>query len=507
MLRRALLALASGCLLAVALTTGAARADGGSMDAAKRAMEEGQTLYAEKKYAEAAAAFARAYSLSPYAAFLFNEGVAHERLGDLDRAVATFQRYLSADPGAPDAEGVRARVRKLEAAIAAKKEQKDPPPAPPAAPKDDEMRALVLVESEPAGAPADVWERVDPGAAGFRAEGDNAGWRKVTSGATPLAVTLPPGKYHVVLEKWRTFNRSESDVDVAAGRVHQFKANLSQGKFMAFLRVTSSVKGATIYLDDRDAEPWGTAPRGELIKPGSHKVWVEAPGFEPFEEEFKLDAGQRHEVDAALERVSYGYLLLDGNAPRFEVTIDGRPVGVFEGQKPLRIKEKAGVHRVVARADGKKIFDDQIEVPLGQSREVHVVFVNKYGRGAAWAAAVGSVAFLGGGIYLGRRSNQIHDDMKADRAAGRLTSDDDRASKGKAFALGADGAFAVGGALALLATWEFLRDPLPPSGAQIDEPRDFGDKRRRAAAATRPSVAFAPLVLGGQTGLAVGGRF
>ncbi len=468
-------------------------------------MEEGQSLYAEKKYAEAAAAFARAYSLSPYAAFLFNEGVSHERLGDFEHAVATFQRYLSADPTAPDAESVRARIRKLEAAIAAKKEQREPPPPPPAA-KEDDMRALVLVESDPAGAPTEVWERVDPGAAAFRAELDNAGWRKVMTGATPLAATLQPGKYHVVIDKWRTYNRSESDVEVAAGRVHQFKANLSQGKFMAFLRVTSSVKGAQIYLDDRDEEPWGTAPRGELVKPGEHKVRVEAPGYDPFEESFTIEAGQRREIDATLERVSYGYLLLDGNAPRFEVLVDGRPVGVFEGQKALRIKEKAGRHRVVARADGKKVFEDEIEVPLGQSREVHVVFVNKYGRGAAWTAAVGSVAFLGAGYYLGQKSNKIYDDMKADRAAGRLTGDDARAGKGRAYALGADGAFALGGVLAVLATWEFLRDPLPPSGAQVDEPRDFGDKRRKAER-TRPSVAFAPLVLDGQRGLAIGGMF
>lgn len=492
-------------MLALALAAPGARAESGAIDAAKRAMEEGQALYAEKKYAEAAAAFARAYSLSPYAAFLFNEGVSHERLGDLDRAVATFQRYLSADPSAPDAEGVRARIRKLEAAITAKKEQKEPPPPTPA-PKEDEMRSLVLVESEPSGAPAEVWERTDPSAAAFRAELDNKGWRKVTAGATPLAVTLQPGKYHVVLDKWRTYNRSESDVDVASGRVHQFKANLSQGKFMAFLRVTSSVKGAKIYLDDRDADPWGTAPRGELVKPGEHRLWVEAPGFEPFEESFTLEAGQQREVDAVLERVSYGYLLLDGNVPRFEVLVDGRPVGVFEGQKALRIKEKAGRHRVVARADGKKVFDDEIDVPLGQSREVHVVFVNRYGRGAAWAAAIGSVAFLGGGYFLGKKSDQIHDDMKADRVAGRMTIDDERAGKGRAYALGANGAFALGGVLALLATWEFIRDPLPPSGAQLEEPRDFGE-RRRGAARARPSVAFAPLVLDGQRGVAIGGSF
>ena len=498
--------LGSLLLLGTALSLASpARAEGGSIEAAKKSMEEGQSLYAEKKYADAAAAFARAYSLSPYAAFLFNEGVCHEKLGDLDRAVATFQRYLAADPSSPDAESVKARVRKLEAMIAAKKEKRDPPPAAPT-PKEEDMRSLVLLESDPSGAPADVWERVDPQAAAFRPEGDNAGWRKVSSGTTPLAVTVQPGRYHVVFEKWRTYNRSSSNVDVSAGRVHQFKANLSQGKFMAFLRVTSSVKGAKIYLDDHDDEPWGTAPRGELIKPGEHTLRVEAPGFDPFTETFTLEAGQQKEIDATLDRVSYGYLLFDGNAPRFEVLVDGRPVGVFDGGKPVRVKEKAGRHRVVARAEGKKVFDDEIDVPLGQSREVHVVFVNRYGRGAAWAAAIGSAAFIGGGIFLGSKSNKIYDDMKADRTAGRLTADDERATKGRTYALGADGAFALGGVLAILATWEFIRDPLPPSGAQVEEPRDFLD-RKKSSLRARPTVAFTPIVFGNQSGVALSGSF
>ena len=260
------------------------------------------------------------------------------------------------------------------------------------------------------------------------------------------------------------------------------------------------------FLDDpppHENPPWGPVPRGELLAAGEHTIWVEAPGYEPFTKKLDLTAGDQVEVLAELERVSYGYLLVDGNAPKITVTVDGQPRGVFEaGGQPLKLKEKAGKHRVVAEADGKKTFDDEIEVPLGQSREVHVVFVNKYGRGAAWAAAIAGAAFLGGGAFFGVQSNKARDDMQADRRAGRLAPDDTRGDKGKAFAYVADGCFVVGGALAVLATYEFIRDPLPPSGANLDDPRDFEAPapRKKKASLFEPRIrdlGFAPSPAGG----------
>ena len=63
------------------------------LEQSRRAMEEGQGLYGQKKYAEAAQAFQRAYAAQPFAAFLFNEAVCHEKLGDSPYVKRCFIRH------------------------------------------------------------------------------------------------------------------------------------------------------------------------------------------------------------------------------------------------------------------------------------------------------------------------------------------------------------------------------------------------------------------------------
>src|SRR5690606_32089607 len=153
------------------------------------------------------------------------------------------------------------------------------------------MKSLILVETTPPGAPITIYERTDPSAKAFKHGAENAGWKQVATRKSPANLTLDVGRYHVVVEKFRGFNRSETDIDVLSGRVHHFKANLSQGAFMAFLRVSSNVRGAYVFVDDpaQRRPPWGLAPHGELVSPGKHLVTVEAPGFEPFISELKLE--------------------------------------------------------------------------------------------------------------------------------------------------------------------------------------------------------------------------
>ena len=70
----------------------------------------------------------------------------------------------------------------------------------------------------------------------------------------------------MVVEKFRDFNESHADILVTPGRVLLFQANLSQGAFMGFLRISSNVSVALVYLDDdlKQHPPWGTAPHGEI---------------------------------------------------------------------------------------------------------------------------------------------------------------------------------------------------------------------------------------------------
>ena len=98
------------------------------------------------------------------------------------------------------------------------------------------------------------------------------------------------------------------------------------------------MKGGYIWLDDKKKERpfWGTTPHGELVPAGPHEVLVEAPGFEPLLAPVTVNHGEQKEMEVKLERVSYGFLRIDSNAPEVKIRIDEQPKGVWKaGTEPL----------------------------------------------------------------------------------------------------------------------------------------------------------------------------
>lgn len=470
-------------------------------------MESGQAKYVTGDYAGAAAVFEAGFKSHPYSAFLFNAGVCYQKLGDREHALAKFQEYLNVDPNAPDREKVKARIQALEALLpgapgttpAGETPAGEAPPGPGPSIADEPaaMKSLVVIETEPAGAPLKLYAQTTPGVPAFRAGAANPGWTEVHSAVSPTDVTLDVGRYHVVVEKYLDFNVSETDIDVLPGHVHHFKANLSQGAFMAFLRVASNVRGASVYLDDpgKKKPAWGLSPHGELVTSGTHSVLIEAPGYEPRTVSVALNHGEQKEITLDLTRVNFGYLRLHSpRARQIEVTVDGRSKGSWQsGEAPLAIKLPSGPHKLVVKSDGRKTFEGTVEVPRGQVQPVSVRMIPKYPRGAAWAEAIIAGVTLGTGIWLGTESDRIYDELAADRRAGVLTSDDDRTTKGKWFAIGADAGFVLTGALAGLATYNFLKDPLPESSIQLERRTEFDPSLPQASrAGVRPFASLPP---------------
>src|SRR5258708_18337945 len=62
-----------------------------------------------------------------------DRGICHEQLGDNYPAIDDYRVYLTADPDAPDADGISARLRALEDKVAGPPHDAAPPP-PPATP-------------------------------------------------------------------------------------------------------------------------------------------------------------------------------------------------------------------------------------------------------------------------------------------------------------------------------------------------------------------------------------
>jgi tetratricopeptide (TPR) repeat protein len=479
------------------------------LEAIRQLMEKGQGLYLAGNYQGAAELFEGGYKQYPYSAFLFNAGICYQKIGDVDHALGKFRDYLKVDPTAPDTEKVKARITQLEAAkglpatpeiggsggtggvagAAGGGTGGAPAPARPQVDDEAAMRSLVVVETEPSDAPLRFYSRVDENAAAFKLGGQNPGWKEIANARAPANLTLAVGKYHVVVEKFRDFNESHADIDVSPGHVYQFKANLSQGEFMAFLRVSANVKGAYVWLDDRKKERpfWGTTPHGELVSAGQHEVLVEAPGFEPLLAPVMVNHGEQKEMEVAMVRVNYGFLRIDSNAPEVKVRIDEQPKGVWKaGTEPLDVQSPSGQHKLTVVADGRKTYEAVVDVPRGQVLPVHVKMIPKYPRGAAWTQAVIGAAFIGAAAYFGNESNKISNQLEADRKAGRLEESDSRATKGRWYAVGADGGFAVGGVLGVLATYNFIKDPLPESSIRIDKPVEFEDPRKSQPVALLP---------------------
>ncbi|HEY6081183.1 MAG TPA: PEGA domain-containing protein, partial [Polyangiaceae bacterium] len=518
----AVLSLGAG-LYTLAAASGSATAQTGSatqkLEAIRQLMEKGQGLYLAGNYPGAAEVFEGGFKQYPYSAFLFNAGVCYQKLGDVDRALGKFRDYVKVDPNAPDLEKVNQRIAALEVT----KSLATPAPAvggsggsagsegvgggggPAGAPSpqvddDSAMRSLVVVETEPADAPLRFYARIDDSAAAFALGGQNPGWREIVSARAPANLTLAVGKYHVVVEKFRDFNESHSDIDVSPGHVYQFKANLSQGEFMAFLRVSANVKGAYVWIDDNKKERnfWGTTPHGELVQSGKHEVLVEAPGFEPVLGRVMVEHGEQKAMEVSMVRVQYGFLRIDSNAPEVKVRLDEEPKGVWRsGTEPLDVRAPSGQHKLTVVADGRKTFEGMVNVPRGQVLPVHVKMIPKYPRGAAWTQAVLGAAFIGAAAYFGTESNRIYDQLEHDRQEGSLEQNDSRATKGTWYAVGANAGFAVGGVLGVLATYNFVKDPLPPSSIRSDKPVEFDDPRKQQPVAVSAATPRSGLARGG----------
>lgn len=450
-----------------------------SVDSIRRFMEKGQALFVAGQYVKSAEVFEAGFELHPYSAFLFNAGVAYEKADRLEDALSRFKKYVEVDADAPDVAEVKKRIARLEQDSADRREaEKSGKKAKAQAVSDEESatKSLVIVETEPTGALVHFYRQIS-GDAPFESASNSPGYQLVTSVPAPASVSLDVGKYHIVVDRVGNFNESGSDLEVVSGHVHQLKLNLSQGAFMAYLRVSASPKQARVFLDDprQQKAPWGQVPHGELVPVGQHVVVVAAPGYASVTRSLSLTEGQKENISVDLQRVDFGTLRFESNAPEVNVVVDGRAIGRWiSGSPPLLVEHlPAGSHSVSVTSPGRKPVYGTVIVPRGQVQPVHADMVLRPPRGAAWTQAIIGGVLLGGGIYFGLESNRLYDDLKADRGSGILVGDDSRATRGKIYSIGADVAFLGSAALAGLATYNFLRDPLPPSRLEMGLLREF----------------------------------
>jgi hypothetical protein len=467
------------------------------MEVAREHMERGQALYQAGRFIESAEEFLRAYEAQPFAAFLYNAGVSYEKVDDPGRAADYFSRFLQADPQSEDAAALTKRIERLRGLARAHDEQLAAQSAADQAAQaqahadqsslSDAQKATAKAQAELDAARARLSELESQlaqvkGAEHFKSLlsvqtkpsdatiilKDESG-KLITRGVgSPFAQTLDEGHYIVQVDHPK-YKSISTPITIAPGKVYVIITEMSQGQFLGFLRVVSSVPGAKVFMDRKEEGAVGKTPFANAVPTGMHHIWVEKPGYNTVEQDVTVGVGETGEIKLELSRVDYGRVRVLSNRNDAEVSIDGKSVG----RVPVESDVKGGQHSVKVSAPDMKDWKESVTVQNGQVTPVRVRLRPQVSHAGAWATAGVSLGLLAAGITTSVVGSHIEDSMKKASSHGTLTNHDDRATRGKIMYIAADCSYALSIAMAGLATYYFLRDPLPDSEGKVLEPRDW----------------------------------
>jgi tetratricopeptide (TPR) repeat protein len=117
---RSVSAFAFALALLAASPAAAQRASRAERHAAERLFRAGRDLDARGKFVDAAASYRSAYEKVPDPSYLIDEGRSFERANALERAIDSYEEYLSAAPDAGDVVDVERKVATLRARLQAR---------------------------------------------------------------------------------------------------------------------------------------------------------------------------------------------------------------------------------------------------------------------------------------------------------------------------------------------------------------------------------------------------
>jgi hypothetical protein len=455
--------------ICVAIALIAPRARAQSADALKKAQasfDQAQTDYVQGKYDEAAKGFQEAYAARPFPQFLYNvaasfhmKGKKASDLASYKQAVDYYKKYLAEEPSAADKPKVQKTIEVLEAEIKRIEDAaKSGSPTPPTAEASKEVqqlgdvkvRGLVVIETNVKNATIYL---DDPKGKPF--------------GQTPWSGELE-GVHKVYFEK-RGFQPADSTVSADPNKLVEVVVSMSQDTHQAWLDVTSNLEGASVFIDDHGVAPFKTPFPGKSMSPGKHTIWVTAEGYDEYQETVDIAAGQNYTIKATLKGSPVGKLDIIGvGMDESIVIIDGKIQCEHLGSCHKKLSE--GEHQItITRPDYKPLTKKVIIEPHGETT-VKPMLAKEPGRGDAVAAYIVTALFLGGGIYCGIQSKNIHDELNKAIMAGDppVDNNDPRFLKGKIYAISADAGFGIALISGISALYYTFRENGPPSQAQID---------------------------------------
>lgn len=440
---------------------------------ARAAFEHGQELFISGDYSAAAKAFKEAYEIRPFPQFLFNVGASYEKLGDYEKAVFFYERYVQTAGQASDTRDVKKRIKVLKGELSRQKEATAPAtqpgetpatqpttegetPAKPTEPSPEmaaltevKLHGLVVIESQPPGAFIYVDSK-----------------KEKPIGTTPWHGALE-GSHTVFIER-KGFEQAKRKIQPTSDKLLVLFFGLAEEDYLGWIDIRSNIPGANIYIDDKSVGVYRQTPYSGNIPPGKHTIWVTADGYDESVNKITIVPGKTHKIFAKLTGTPVGYLDIRGpEVSHATIYVDGK---VLCERGPCRKPVPRGKHSLSIRRDGYKSLDRSINIQEKTQMSLRADLAEKPGRGDAVWAYIFSGVFLGGGIYLGLQAKSIQDDLASDIATGMPPTDpgDERFQRGKLFAYGADAAYALAGISFVTALYYTFRDKGPPSTSSTE---------------------------------------
>ena len=249
---------------------------------ARELFKVGVTGVRKAQWSEALASFEKSAALRPHATTTFNIGACERAMGRYTAARATFLRSLEESRRRPgelaerlaleakgfvsEIDGVLARIEMRVVPAGATVTMDGRPPRPGAGPKGEPV-FVAGVEAPGPGLPAPI---------------------------DTFVVLANPGA-HVVTLRRKGYTDAVVHRTVAPGSTT--KLDLRLDRLPATLAVSSNVDGAIVSVDGKD---FGPAPVSVLRPAGSYRVSVNKAGFEPYEAQVDVQAGEEAALEATL---------------------------------------------------------------------------------------------------------------------------------------------------------------------------------------------------------------
>ncbi len=245
--------------------------------------------------------------------------------------------------------------------------------------------------------------------------------------------------------------------------------------FATTVTISSPTPGAVVTLDGGQVH---RAPLTQEVKPGQHKVLIQAPGY--VSEERVVDAvdGRLVALDVPLEGMP-ALLAVEG-AEGAEVSVDGRVLGEAPFGRPMELTP--GRHYVSVTETGHKAYADELSFDNGATTKLTLDLPQTNQRTASYIVlGTAAGAYVATGVLVGlafkvegdateigdaQEAGTITEDQRLDHNAAVGTRDD--LATAAIITAGAGTAVAITGLLLYL----FDEPDVKPPPARVDEPDD-----------------------------------